>query len=136
MKKLITALFIASLAIGLVAKTKPSMPQEILQAKTITVLVDVNERIGKPEDRDTFRQEIEARLRQWGHYRVTAWEETADITMLVRIGADNGLLYADLVVGPSNRRDFKKFKPYHDFSQGRDPISWVLTRFEEAIDNK
>ena len=111
------------------------IPKELLDAKSITVVVTVDEELGKPEDRETFAADVENRLTKWGRYKVVPWEHGADLVLVMRIGTTNGKLYAGMTVNETSRRLPTQKHPYYkDYSTGDAAISWVLLRFEEAVD--
>jgi hypothetical protein len=78
-----------TLGAGLIwAKKKSALPQVVLNAKTVFVMVDPNEAIlvNDPGGNRTAREDVEKALMEWGRLKPTMTMSQADLVIVVRKG--------------------------------------------------
>src|SRR5215469_4725707 len=75
-----------------VAKNKQVLPDYVLQAQTVAVVVmpDAGESVTAPAANRTAEQNVEKALLQWGRYRLVPDALTADLIVAVRKGHAGG----------------------------------------------
>ena len=84
---LISLVLVAVVPLG-VAKNKQVLPDYVLQAQTVAVVVmpDAGESVTAPAANRTAEQNVEKALLQWGRYRLVPDALTADLIVAVRKG--------------------------------------------------
>lgn len=73
-------------------KNKQALPEDILRAQTIRVVVDpdAGEPLNKPMANATARENVEKAFSEWGRYRVVMDGQQADLIVSVRTGTPRG----------------------------------------------
>ena len=98
---IVTAFLIASLTAPLSAKDKkkPSLPEYVLQARTVRVVVapESGEPLDQPMANSTARDNVEKALSEWGRYQVVMDGQEADLIIAVRTG--NGRMVRPTIKG-------------------------------------
>jgi hypothetical protein len=82
-------LVIALFAAPAIAKKKaPTLPEDILRARTVLVVIDpdAGEPIDNPRVNETARDSVEKALMQWGRFNVVMDGARADLLIVVRTG--------------------------------------------------
>lgn len=85
----VTALLLVCLAAHAKSKKKFLLPNEVLQARTVLVLVDPNAgmALDDPSANRIARADVEDALRQWGRFSETFDMSFADLIVVVRKGS-------------------------------------------------
>ena len=83
---------VVPLAVAKNAKNKQVLPDYVLQAQTVAVVVmpDAGESVTAPAANRTAEQNVEKALLQWGRYRLVPDALTADLIVAVRKGYAGG----------------------------------------------
>jgi hypothetical protein len=86
-------------------KTKVLLPNYILQAKTVAVLIDPNsgDDVMNPEANRTAQKDVETALLKWGRFQPVIDSATAELLIVVRRGNGKGVT-ATLPTPQQNRR--------------------------------
>ncbi|HEV2397321.1 MAG TPA: hypothetical protein VGS27_10310 [Candidatus Sulfotelmatobacter sp.] len=90
---LLSLLLVLSLAAGAKEKKdkkKNQMPELILRAQTVHVVIDpeVGEPLDQPQSNAIARDNVEKALTEWGRYRVVMDGEPADLVIAIHTGDD------------------------------------------------
>jgi hypothetical protein len=95
----VTAIILCSALAPAKDKKKTVLPADVLQAKTVLVIVDPTAGVDArdPLANRTAREDVEKALDQWGRYRLVQDGITADLVMTVRKG--NGKLIQQTIGG-------------------------------------
>src|ERR1700745_4221771 len=69
-------------------KKKPTLPEDILRAQTVRVVVDpeAGEPLDQPNANATARDNVEKALMEWRRFRLVLDGEESDLIMVVRTG--------------------------------------------------
>src|SRR5438046_2195962 len=91
---LVFATFVAlSITAPLIAKNKdkkkPALPEYVLRAETVRVIVapDAGEPLDQPMANSTARDNVEKAISEWGRYRIVMDGQQADLVISVRTGS-------------------------------------------------
>ncbi len=103
MPKRVSALFVLSLLVtfGFAKdKTKNVLPDYVLQAKTVAVIIDPNAGISidDPRANQMAQKDVEAAFLKWGRFEPVSDPKTADLVVVVRKG--NGRLMDETIPDP------------------------------------
>src|SRR5215467_11204884 len=74
-------------------KKKPVLPEDILRAQTVRVVVDqdAGEPLDHPMANSTARDNVEKALMEWGRFRLVLDGEQSDLVIAVRTGSGQGV---------------------------------------------
>ena len=86
-------------------KKKPALPEYVLQAETVRVIVapDSGEPLDQPMVNSTARDNVEKAFSEWGRYRVVMDGQQADLVISVRTG-NNRMVRPTIKGGPIDQR--------------------------------
>ena len=88
----LTYLIVLAVVPFAVAKNKQVLPNYVLQAQTIAVMIqpDAGEPVANPTTNRTAQENVEKALSQWGRFRLVTDVEFADLVIAVRKGHPGG----------------------------------------------
>jgi len=98
-------------------KKKQSLPDRVLQAKTVLVVIhpDAGEPLTDPRANRTAHDDVEQAIVSWGRFNVVRDTETADLIVAVRKGHGNGPTIrnapADTIIYPPTRQPSSREPP-------------------------
>lgn len=100
----LTALLACCLVASAKSKKKVLLPDEVLRAETVLVVVDpaAGTDIGAPLANRTAQEDVEKALMKWGRFRLAVDASTADLMIVVRKG--NGKIAQPTIGGMPNDR--------------------------------
>lgn len=101
---LVPLLLIASAATGK-DKHKPTLPEYVLRAQTVRVVIDPNagEPLDQPQANATARDNVEKALMEWGRFRLVLDGGESDLVIVVRTG-DGRMSRPTMKGGPIDQR--------------------------------
>jgi hypothetical protein len=88
LRNIALALVLASLSAATDAKSKQELPDVVLQARTVLVVVDpdATSSVSSPNENETARQAVEQALMKWGRFSFATDARTADLVISVQKG--------------------------------------------------
>lgn len=101
---LVPLLLFASAATGK-DKHKPTLPEYVLRAQTVRVVIDPNagEPLDQPQANATARDNVEKALMEWGRFRLVLDGGESDLVIVVRTG-DGRMSRPTMKGGPIDQR--------------------------------
>ncbi len=93
LRNLALAFALASLSAATYAKNKQELPDIVLQARTVLVVVDpdATSSVSSPNENETARQAVEQALMKWGRFSFATDARTADLVISVQKGHSGGV---------------------------------------------
>jgi hypothetical protein len=87
---ILLALFFLPFATFSKKKEKPVLPEVLLKAQTVVVIIepDAGEPMNEPTANQKAREEVEKALMSWGRFRLVQETSTADIVVAVKKGTE------------------------------------------------